>query len=322
MADVNFDDLDAAVSIDGSADYWPINQGADTNRINRNTLLGVTGTPADISTAQNFTNKTLDNTNILTLRDDRFTLQDNGNTTRQVQFNLADISTSTTRTFRFPDVSDILVTESATQGMTNKTLTSPTINGGTIANATITVNSIAEYTAANGVTIDGLNIKDGKLNTNNSVVTANIPDAAVTPAKLIAGTGSSWAWQTWTPTLANITAGNGTTVAIYTQIGKTVIAKFKFTLGNTSSMGTAPTFTLPVTASANWVVNDTVGFGTANDTGSGSPLDVIIDSTTVARPLAVTAGGTYASWANITSAIPFSWGTGDFIQCTIIYEAA
>lgn len=46
------------------------------------------------------------------------------------------------------------------------------------------VDVINENTSANGVTIDSLNIKDGKLNTNNSVVTANITDSAVTTAKI------------------------------------------------------------------------------------------------------------------------------------------
>ena len=49
---------------------------------------------------------------------------------------------------------------------------------------TITTNTINENTPANGVTIDGVNIKDGALNTNNSVVTANITDDAVTSAKV------------------------------------------------------------------------------------------------------------------------------------------
>lgn len=46
------------------------------------------------------------------------------------------------------------------------------------------VDTINESTPANGVTIDGLNIKDNKLTTSNSVVTANITNAAVTPDKL------------------------------------------------------------------------------------------------------------------------------------------
>jgi hypothetical protein len=70
------------------------------------------------------------------------------------------------------------------QTLTNKTLTSPVINTPTINNPSLNTDSVSEFTAANGVTVDGLNIKDGKLNTNNSVVTANITALAVTAAKL------------------------------------------------------------------------------------------------------------------------------------------
>lgn len=71
-----------------------------------------------------------------------------------------------------------------TQTLTNKTLTSPTINTAIISNPTLTVDTIAEHTSAAGVTIDGLLIKDSKLATNNSVVTANITNDAVTDDKL------------------------------------------------------------------------------------------------------------------------------------------
>lgn len=70
------------------------------------------------------------------------------------------------------------------QTLTNKTLTSPVINTATIANPTLTTDTVSEYTAANGVTIDGVNLKDGALNTNNSVVTANITNLAVTSGKI------------------------------------------------------------------------------------------------------------------------------------------
>jgi hypothetical protein len=46
------------------------------------------------------------------------------------------------------------------------------------------VDTINESTPANGVTIDGLNIKDNALNTNNSVVTNNVTDLAITTAKI------------------------------------------------------------------------------------------------------------------------------------------
>lgn len=64
------------------------------------------------------------------------------------------------------------------------------------------MDTLTESTPSNGVTIAGLNIKSGVLNTNNSVVTANITDANVTTAKLAAnavtlakldtGVGNGW----------------------------------------------------------------------------------------------------------------------------------
>ena len=48
----------------------------------------------------------------------------------------------------------------------------------------IKVDTVAEKTSANGVTVDGLNIKDSKLVTANSVITSNITDANITTAKI------------------------------------------------------------------------------------------------------------------------------------------
>lgn len=74
------------------------------------------------------TNKTLDNTDTVTLKDTLFTLQDDGDTTKQLRFQLSGLTTATTRTLTAPDVSDTLVTLGATQTLTAKTLTSPVIN--------------------------------------------------------------------------------------------------------------------------------------------------------------------------------------------------
>lgn len=66
---------------------------------------------------------------ISTLDDDNFTLQDNSTTTKKAQFQCSGISADTTRTFTFPDASTTLVGTGATQTLTNKTLTSPVIDG-------------------------------------------------------------------------------------------------------------------------------------------------------------------------------------------------
>lgn len=161
-------DYSAANSIDGAAYYLLIQPGGSStayNKINRNTLLGVTGQPMDTSTTQTVDGKILTNTNSLTLKDTNFTLQDDGDTTKQVQFQLSGITTATTRTLTVPNISGTIVTDNSTVTLTNKTLTSPAITGGTIDQSTITVDSIAGHTTANTGTIYGLTVTTGTLGT-------------------------------------------------------------------------------------------------------------------------------------------------------------
>lgn len=189
MANKKISDLtnmSGSASIDRAADFFEVSDtsGPTSYKATPNFILGITGSPLGTSDTQNVTNKTLDNTNTITAKDNLFTLQDGADTTKQAQFQLSGITASTTRTYTLPDVTDTIVTLTATQTLTNKTMTSPTLNTPTIVNPTLTVDTVSEFTGANGVTVDGMNIKDGKLNTNNSVVTANITNDAVTDDKL------------------------------------------------------------------------------------------------------------------------------------------
>jgi hypothetical protein len=63
----------------------------------------------------------------LTVLDNAFTIQDNVDPTKQAQFQASGIAPATTRTFTLPDVNDTLVTLTAPQTLTNKTLTTPVI---------------------------------------------------------------------------------------------------------------------------------------------------------------------------------------------------
>tara|TARA_R110001583_G_scaffold105947_1_gene253934 strand:+ start:340 stop:819 length:480 start_codon:yes stop_codon:yes gene_type:complete len=66
---------------------------------------------------------------ISTVDDGDFALQDNGTSTKKAQFQCSGISADTTRTFTFPDANMTLVGVDTTQTLTNKTLTSPVIDG-------------------------------------------------------------------------------------------------------------------------------------------------------------------------------------------------
>lgn len=59
--------------------------------------------------------------------DDVFTIRDNGDSTKQLQFQLSGITAGQTRTMTIPDASTTLVGADTTQTLTNKTLTTPRV---------------------------------------------------------------------------------------------------------------------------------------------------------------------------------------------------
>lgn len=205
-----------------------------------------------------------------------------------------------------------VVTLTGSQTLTNKTLTSPTINSPTITNPTLTVDTISEFTSANGVSIDGLLIKDGLL-----------PAGNIQPLNLVSGTGSSWGWTSFTPTLTNLTIGNGTISAAYKQTGKAIVLRLIITLGSTSVVGTVVSTSLPVTSVA-YSAFTPLGIASHFDTSaSATNLGVLAyTNTTTAEITVANAAGTYAAQGGLTATVPFTWATGDRIHITASYEAA
>ncbi|NBQ97757.1 MAG: hypothetical protein EBU12_05965 [Microbacteriaceae bacterium] len=147
-------------------------------------------------------------------------------------------------------------------------------------------------------------------------------------AIFIKGAGASSSggtWAAWTPTLSNLTIGNGTVTARYAQVGKIVNFYVKITLGSTSSVGTEPRVTWPVTpanttaaqnALINYVFEDS---GLSRYFGASDP---ITNSTTEFRFVVNNASATYVTSTQITSSIPITWGTSDALYAMGTYEAA
>jgi hypothetical protein len=75
---------------------------------------------SEVATVQNKVN---DNTNTYTAKDTLFTLQDNGDVTKQAVFELSGITTGNTRTLTVPDASTTLLGRTETATMTNKSAT-------------------------------------------------------------------------------------------------------------------------------------------------------------------------------------------------------
>jgi len=90
---------------------------------------------------------------------------------------ILDADADTSITADTDDQIDIKVAGADDFQITANTLTA-------LSGSTIKADTIAETTSANGVAVDGLNIKDGKLNTNDSVVQANITADAINATKI------------------------------------------------------------------------------------------------------------------------------------------
>jgi hypothetical protein len=73
------------------------------------------------------------------IQDNLFTLQDNSDNTKQLQFQLSGITTATTRTLTVPDANTTIVGTDTTQTLSNKTFTAPVLGtptSGTLTNCT------------------------------------------------------------------------------------------------------------------------------------------------------------------------------------------
>lgn len=190
----------------------------------------------------------------------------------------------------------------------------------TISSSAVNANFDTIYNDYNG-SISAANLAANAISTakiaDSAVTTAKINDAAVTNAKLSLGAA------TWTPTITNLSGGT-INYARYTQIGKRVFCEFKYTLAG-ANMGTAPTLTLPVAPATHYTDNDIIDhFVLLSETGAQDyyGLARISQTDDLITLYVQRSNGTYVDTANITSAIPFTWGSTDIVRAAWNYEAA
>jgi len=164
--------------------------------------------------------------------------------------------------------------------------------------STVQVDTINESTTGSGVTVDGVLIKDGQVDSID-----------------ISGLGT---WQDWTPTISNGTQGNGTITARYVQIGKLVTANFLFVLGSTSAISGDFNFTLPVTAARG---NFYVASLYLIENGVKDAVGVPAMTTSLFYCRASNSNYTYTQNQTMSSSVPFAWGTDDKIIAGVTYEA-
>ena len=126
-------------------------------------------------------------------------------------------------------------------------------------------------------------------------------------------------WTAYTPTLTNFTVGNGTFQSAYAQIGKTVVVRFKFTYGSTSTASGTFTASVPVTPKA----TNTLGDALIDDSsGSIYPAQAYLSSAGTFTMRVFNAAGTYAIWAAASNTVPVVPNAADVYTALLVYEAA
>lgn len=150
---------------------------------------------------------------------------------------------------------------------------------------------------------------------------ASITNANITDLRTFVFGG---AWTSWTPTLANLTQGNGTVSAKHIRLGRLVHYRFQFTLGTTNSaVGTTPTFSLPVAPSTDYFTSPSwVGNCILTDASGPDVSAVATPSGSNAELFYWGLSGSNVVRTTITATAPFTWTTGDIIEVDGFYEAA
>ena len=174
----------------------------------------------------------------------------------------------------------------------------------TISTDTFTITRTQESTSARSIIV-------------GDQIAAGITAKTITDIEAAAPNG---AWSTWTPTWTNLTIGNGTNSFSYLQMGKSVWFKGTTTLGSTSSIGTGPTFTLPVTSVT--ILNAVFPIGNFiydNNSGSGFNGYVAWASTTTGK---LEIWDTNNNFGQVTATNPLAFGTNYKIHVQGFYEAA
>lgn len=128
------------------------------------------------------------------------------------------------------------------------------------------------------------------------------------------------AWKAYTPSLTNITLGDGTLVFTYARIGKIIHVRGYFKHGTTTSISGLLTFDLPATATATYEAQTFPCYILDSGTAEYAGLIQIISGKMTVK--VINSSGTYAIVSNTSATAPMTWANNDYLSFYLTYEAA
>lgn len=267
----------------------------DTDVLARNNAGTGTVTLFKVNTSDEFVADDI----VFNFDDDVFTLRDQADTTKKVNFQLSGITTGTTRTWTFPDAADTFVGTTATQTLTNKTFTSPTITGPVLDLPQINdtsddhqyVFAVSELAADRTVTLplltgdDEFVFKDHSVTLTNKTLTSAVLNTSVSGTAILdednmaSDSATQLATQQSIKAYVDANAGGDLTVAGDSGSDTVTVGTDTLTIAGTSN---------EITTS---VASDTATLGIAdNPVLPGTEGAVLPSGTTAQRPGSPTAG--------------------------------
>ena len=128
------------------------------------------------------------------------------------------------------------------------------------------------------------------------------------------------AWTAYTPSLSNITIGNGSMAFYYQKIGRTVSIRGIIIFGTTSSFGGACDFSHPAGSSTTQILHP-MGYAEYYNGGLFHGRIVRI-SDSWSRFVVSTVSGVRLVNNELSNTSPFTWGNGYWAMVNMTYEAA
>lgn len=200
---------------------------------------------ADISSTQTISNKSLDNTTTLNIKDSSFNIRDDADNTKVATFDASSIATGTARTYTFPNASMTLagleavqtVTGAWTYGVAGNT-GQLKIAGNTSGTTTLAASAVAGTTTVTLPATTGTVYVTG--GTDVDVADGGTGRSTGTTAYSLIATGT-------TATGAQQTLANGATTQILVGGGASALPVWTTATGTGAPVrGTSPTITTPV----------------------------------------------------------------------------